>query len=119
MARDRQSTSGRFATESHFASSNECLIAIYRCRSTILRRLSHPPIMWPFTRWSRIQRALDDARKEFDTLKVLAAQPLVQNVRANKLVSSLHETEFKVFSQFGDDGIIQYLIHRLAPLLDS
>lgn len=75
--------------------------------------------MWPFTRWSRIQRELDAARKEFDTLKVLAAQPLVQNVRANKLASSLHEVEFKVFSQFGDDGIIQYLIHRLAHLPDS
>ena len=31
----------------------------------------------------------------------------------------LREAEFKVFSQFGDDGIIQYLIHRLAPLPDS
>jgi hypothetical protein len=75
--------------------------------------------MWPFTKWSRIQRELDNARKEFETLKVLAAQPLVQNVRASKLFSSLHEAEFKVFSQFGDDGIIQYLIHRLTPLPDS
>jgi hypothetical protein len=75
--------------------------------------------MWPFTKSSRIQRELDDVRKEIDTLKVLAAQPLVQSVRANKLASSLHEAEFKVFSQFGDDGIIQYLIHRLAPLPDS
>ncbi len=31
----------------------------------------------------------------------------------------LGETEFRVFSQFGDDGIIQYLIHRLHPLPDS
>src|SRR6202011_5555577 len=75
--------------------------------------------MWPFTKWSRIQRELDDARKEFETLKVLAAQPLGQNVRANKLFSSLHEAEFKVFSQFGDDGIIQYLVHRLQPLPDT
>ena len=75
--------------------------------------------MWPFTKSPRIQRELDDMRKEFDTLKVLAAQPLVQSVRANKLASSLHEAEFKVFSQFGDDGIIQYLVHRLAPLPDS
>jgi hypothetical protein len=78
-----------------------------------------PPIMWPLTKWSRILRELDDARKEFDVLKLLAAQPLVENVRANKLFSSLHEAEFKVFSQFGDDGIIQYLIHRLTPLSDS
>jgi hypothetical protein len=75
--------------------------------------------MLPLTKWSRIRRELDHARKEFDTVKVLAAQPAVQNVRANKLLSSLHEAEFKVFSQFGDDGIIQYLIHQLQPLLDS
>jgi len=31
----------------------------------------------------------------------------------NKNIKSLHETEFKVFSQWGDDGIIQYLINYL------
>ncbi len=31
----------------------------------------------------------------------------------NKNIKSLHETEFKVFSQCGDDGIIQYLINYL------
>jgi hypothetical protein len=28
-------------------------------------------------------------------------------------INSLHEVEFKVFSQWGDDGIIQYLVHVL------
>lgn len=28
-------------------------------------------------------------------------------------VKSLHDVEFQVYSQFGDDGIIQYLIHKL------
>jgi len=31
----------------------------------------------------------------------------------NRGVKSLHKTEFKVFSQWGDDGIIQYLINYL------
>lgn len=31
----------------------------------------------------------------------------------NKKIKSLHEAEFKVFSQWGDDGIIQYLINHL------
>jgi hypothetical protein len=31
----------------------------------------------------------------------------------NKNIKSLQETEFKVFSQCGDDGIIQYLINYL------
>ena len=31
----------------------------------------------------------------------------------NKKIDSIEETEFKVFSQFGEDGIIQYLIQNL------
>jgi len=75
--------------------------------------------MWPFTKWSLLQRDLTELRKDLDTLKILAAQRLTQNIWADKSVESLREVEFKVFSQFGDDGIIQYLIHRLAPLPDS
>ena len=75
--------------------------------------------MFRFTKAARLQRELGELRNELDALKVLAAQPLIQNIRASKSFSSLREAEFKVFSQFGDDGIIQYLIHRLAPLPDS
>src|SRR4029077_2583078 len=49
----------------------------------------------------------------------LAARPLIQNIRDDKSARSLRDAEFKVFSQFGDDGIIQYLLHRLSPLPDS
>jgi len=31
----------------------------------------------------------------------------------HKKISSLHDAEFQVFSQFGDDGIIQYLVNKL------
>ncbi len=75
--------------------------------------------MFPFTKSSRLRRDLTALRNDIDTLKILSAQPLIQNIRAGKSFSSLREAEFKVFSQFGDDGIIQYLIHRLAPLPDS
>jgi len=75
--------------------------------------------MLRFTKTSRLQGELVELRKEIDTLKVLGAQPLIQNIRAGKSFTSLRDAEFKVFSQFGDDGIIQYLIHRLAPLSDS
>jgi len=67
----------------------------------------------------RLQRELTEVRKDVDALKVLAAQPLIRNIRKGESVTSLRDVEFKVFSQFGDDGIIQYLIHRLAPLPDS
>lgn len=36
-----------------------------------------------------------------------------QLLSQNKDIKSLHETEFKVFSQWGDDGIIQYLVNYL------
>jgi hypothetical protein len=58
-------------------------------------------------------------RADVDALKILAAQPLIQNLHAREACTPLRQAEFKVFSQFGDDGIIQYLIHRLRPLPDS
>lgn len=48
---------------------------------------------------------------DIEPLKVLAAQPLVRQLRQPVSLNSLREAEFKVFSQFGDDGIIQYLIN--------
>ncbi|HEV3392823.1 MAG TPA: hypothetical protein VG103_04865 [Chthoniobacterales bacterium] len=67
----------------------------------------------------QLRGELTAIRAEIDSLKVLVAQPLIQNIRAGKSFGSLHDAEFRVFSQFGDDGIIQYLIHRLAPLPDT
>jgi len=34
-------------------------------------------------------------------------------VRAKGALQSLHEAEFRVFSQFGDDGILQWLTHHV------
>ncbi len=66
-----------------------------------------------------MQSALDNLELHLAELKVLASQPLIQNIRDGKSFARLCDAEFKVFSQFGDDGIIQYLIHKLAPLPDS
>ena len=53
-------------------------------------------------------------REEFDKTKMLSAQPLVQRIKDNSgKFNSIQEAEFSVFSQWGDDGIIQYLIHTL------
>ena len=75
--------------------------------------------MLPLINRRRIRRELAAVWDEIDSLKILAAQSLIQNIRDGKSVTSLRDAEFKVFSQFGDDGIIQYLIHRLASLPDS
>jgi hypothetical protein len=45
--------------------------------------------------------------------KLLLANLLVDKVRKIQAVSSLREVEFRVFSQWGDDGIIQWLISHL------
>lgn len=44
--------------------------------------------------------------------QILSAKVLIESFKQKKL-KSLQEAEFKVFSQWGDDGIIQYLIHHL------
>ncbi len=44
---------------------------------------------------------------------VLAAQAEVRRVRAAGAVASLREVEFRVFSQWGEDGILQYLLGRV------
>jgi hypothetical protein len=45
----------------------------------------------------------------------MAARQLREQLKNNS-ISTLQEAEFQVFSQFGDDGIIQYLIEKLKPL---
>lgn len=45
---------------------------------------------------------------------MLAAEALAQRNSARTDVTRLHEVEFRVFSQWGDDGIVHYLTHRLA-----
>ncbi|CAN5347857.1 hypothetical protein BH10BAC4_BH10BAC4_12710 [soil metagenome] len=44
---------------------------------------------------------------------VLSANQLIKNILTDTSIKDLRQTEFRVFSQFGEDGIIQYLIHHL------
>lgn len=54
-------------------------------------------------------------REDAERMKMLAAQTNVRFVKehAGKL-KHIHHAEFSVFSQWGDDGIIQYLIHTIG-----
>lgn len=49
----------------------------------------------------------------FETQSMLIAKSLIENTRSKKKINSLSDVEFKVFSQWGDDGIIQWLITNL------
>ena len=50
---------------------------------------------------------------ELDEAKLLIAKQLILHMKGRGIEASIQESEFKVFSQFGDDGIVQYLIHHL------
>jgi hypothetical protein len=46
-----------------------------------------------------------------EDLKLLLGKNLVHQVKTHGIYENIHDAEFKVFSQFGDDGIIQYLVN--------
>jgi hypothetical protein len=48
-----------------------------------------------------------------ETQQQLLGKPLALTAKGRGALRSLHDAEFKVFSQFGDDGIIQWLICNL------
>jgi len=50
---------------------------------------------------------------QLEEYKILAAQPIVRTLCRGERLPSLQDAEFKVFSQWGDDGIIQYLVSLL------
>ncbi len=81
--------------------------------------------MWPRAPARGLRRVRDllaltaRVEREVETLKVLAAEPAVQRIRALGSVRALRDVELRVFSQFGDDGIIQYLAHHLPIEVDT
>lgn len=56
---------------------------------------------------------LSDIKRDIDIYKILLGKILIENLRNKKNIDKLSEVEFKVFSQFGEDGIIQYLINNI------
>jgi len=58
-------------------------------------------------------------RLETDDIKMLLGQLHAERVRSLTSAQFPQGVEFKVFSQFGDDGIIQFLIHALKPCARS
>jgi hypothetical protein len=54
-------------------------------------------------------------RQENEAVKLLQAKGIIAQMRSlYPSVKDLSEIEFSVFSQIGDDGIIQYFIHQLG-----
>ncbi len=49
----------------------------------------------------------------------LLAKQQIRHLKSLKSIKSLEEVEFRVFSQWGEDGIIQYLINHIPIAKDS
>lgn len=62
------------------------------------------------TQLKRIQKAI---QKDIEESKMLAAKFLINQMKLEGVYENIQDAEFKVFSQWGDDGIIQYLVHQL------
>ena len=54
-----------------------------------------------------------DIASECETNIILTAQLHIERIRQLTEIQNLSEVEFKAFSQWGEDGIIQYLINRV------
>jgi hypothetical protein len=54
-----------------------------------------------------------DIISKIETNSILLAQIQISRIKELKQVSSLKEVEFKVFSEWGEDGIIQYIINNI------
>lgn len=61
---------------------------------------------------------LEGLRLQIEESKVLTAKLLIAEIVSRGQLENIQDAEFKVFSQFGDDGIIQYLIRAVGPVPD-
>jgi hypothetical protein len=55
---------------------------------------------------------LESLREQIVESKLLTARVLINQMKSAGRLPRLADAEFKVFSQFGDDGIIQYLVQQ-------
>lgn len=63
-------------------------------------------------RLRQILEGLAYSGRAHEDQKVLMGQILTNQLRARGPLPSIQDAEFRVFSQFGEDGILQYLIER-------
>jgi hypothetical protein len=66
------------------------------------------------TAMKRLLKAARRVSSAPESQALMMGRLLAMNVRARGPIASLSDVEFKVFSQFGDDGIIQWLTQEVA-----
>jgi len=63
----------------------------------------------------RMEQARRQVKMEGEQTRLLLGKMLTNQVRGYGVYENIHDAEFQVFSQFGDDGILQYLIEQSQP----
>lgn len=64
-------------------------------------------------RLDALRHQATELARQLEQTKILSAQSLIRDFYREKEPLPLARAEFKVFSQFGDDGIIQYILQKL------
>jgi hypothetical protein len=59
------------------------------------------------------ENSINFLKSENEILKLMIGKVLTNQIKNVDNLSSIEAAEFKIFSQFGDDGIIQYLINKI------
>jgi len=62
---------------------------------------------------AKVESDVSRRRESEEQLLLVMGKLLAQSVRSMATLSTLADAEFKIFSQWGDDGIIQWLVHNL------
>ncbi len=82
-------------------------------RELINRMIGLPQI------FDRMEQTLRQIKVEGEQTRLLLGKMLSNQVRSHGIYENIRGAEFQVFSQFGDDGILQYLIEQTYPVVEK
>lgn len=77
----------------------------------------------PFAAWTelpkRVVTRVAESKVGWLSQRTLIGRQLAWRVRELESIKGFSDVEFSVFSQFGDDGIIQWLVHRIPGITET